>query len=88
VSDNIDDVVRAHEPFDRLTVLADEMLVDLPDDVKAIVMLTDDDKHGVAMAGWDDDTEALAHMFMHLQAIFKANGKTMSLMTEDGVMLG
>jgi len=82
----IDDLERAYEPMSRLTELTEKMMEDLPDDVKCIVMLTDDDKHGVGMSGWNDDMEAIVHMFLHLQAIMEANGKTMQLMTEDGVM--
>ena len=83
----IEDLTRSHEPTDRLTTLAGEMMEGLPDDVKAIVMLTDDEKHGVGMTGWDDDLEAVAHLFMHLKAMFAANGTTMSLMNEDGFLV-
>ena len=84
MSDNIEDITRGHVPSDRLTTMADEMAKDLPDDVQAIIMLTDKDMHGVGLFGWEDDLEAIAHMFMHLQAMFKANGSTMTLMTEEG----
>ncbi len=84
---DIEDLTRGHEPTDRLTTLADKMMADLPDDVKAIVMLTDDDMHGIGMTGWEEDLEAVAHMFMHLKAIMEANGTKMSLMTEDGAII-
>ena len=84
---DVEDLTRSHEPTDRLTTMAGEMCEDLPDDVKAIVMLTDDDKHGVALIGWDEDLDAIVHMFMHLKAIMQANGTKMSLMTEDGVII-
>lgn len=79
---------RTTEPHDRLTNLANDMLdaVDLGG-VKAIVLLTGDTMNGVGMSGWDDDTEAVAYMLIHLQAIMRVNGKELRVMTEDGVFL-
>lgn len=83
----IDNVQRDTEPFDRLTLIANEMVKDLPDDVKAVVLLTDDVMNGSCLAGWDSDTDATAHIFMTLRAVMKANGVEMSMMTEDGVII-
>lgn len=78
---------RELEPFDRLTHMANEMIEDLPEDVQAIVLLTDGDWNGGVLAGWETDIDAVAHMIQHLKAIFKTNGTTMSIMTEDGAIL-
>jgi len=83
----MDDVKREHEPFTRLTSLGNEMCAALPDDVKAIVLLTDKEMNGSTLANWDDDIEAVAHMFMHMKAIMKAAGKELKLITEEGVFL-
>lgn len=69
------------EPFDRLTRLCAEMTAvldekgDQVDDVKCIVFLNDDSKGGLQMWGYDDDTEAIADLFIHLKVMFEANGK-------------
>jgi hypothetical protein len=69
------------EPHDRLTRLCDAMTETLvaheeyADDVKCIVFLDDDERGGLVLHGYDDDTEALANLFMHLKAIFNAQGK-------------
>lgn len=77
-----DGVRRENEPFDRLTHLAAQMtaLLNGPEneDVRAIVMLDDPNYRGLTLHGWEDDTEAMAAMFMHLRAIFRANGKDLA----------
>lgn len=74
---------RSSEPHDRLTRICAEMTYALEqhpeysDDVKAIVMLQDNDRGGLQLHGYDDDTEALVDLFMHLKAIFASQGKTL-----------
>lgn len=73
------------EPHDRLTRLAAAMTDALdhhPEaagDEKAIVMLDDGRRGGIHMHGYDDDLDAVAALFTHLQAILEANGKTMQI---------
>ena len=88
-----DKPVRTHEPHDRLTRLTNVMVEALEqndeyeEDVKGIVMLSHGDRNGIALTGWEDDSEAMVYLFMHLRAIFEANGKELQLMTEDGVFI-
>jgi hypothetical protein len=72
---------RSDRPHDRLTQLCAEM-TDLLDakgaavaDVKAVIMLDDGERGGIVLHGYDDDTDAMVDLFVHLKAIFEANGK-------------
>lgn len=74
------------KPHDRLTGLANEVLDELwkregTEDVKAIVMLTDEEWNGIGLGGWEDDHEALAHMLVFMQGILEANGQRMEVIT-------
>lgn len=78
------DEKRTAEPHDRLTRLCAAMTDALdahPErgDEKCIVFLQSeaDKRGGLQMHGYDDDSEALADLFMHMRAIFAANGKTL-----------
>jgi hypothetical protein len=74
---------RSEQPHDRLTELCAVMTTALEGDplygegVKCIVFLQDGKRGGLQMHGYDDDAEAIADLFMHLKAIFEANGKTL-----------
>jgi hypothetical protein len=72
------------EPHDRLTRLCAAMTDALeahPErgDEKCIVFLQSeaDQRGGLQLHGYDDDAEALADLFMHLKAMFEAQGKTL-----------
>jgi hypothetical protein len=81
---------RTEDPHDRLTRIGDRMTDALKADPehqagdKAIVMLMNDgDGHGhggITLAGYDDDTSAMADLLIHLKAIFEANGKKFMIM--------
>lgn len=77
--DLIHSAVQGDEPMDRLTRLTVEMtkVLDEPEnaDIKAIVFLDDDQRGGIQIHGYEDYTEAMAYLFAHIQAVFKANGK-------------
>jgi hypothetical protein len=45
------------------------------EDVRAIIFLDAEDRGGIQLHGWEDETEAMAHLFAHLQAIFRATGR-------------
>lgn len=86
----MDDVRRQEgQPFDDLTGLANEMLKVVEDrpTVKSIVMLSDGGDNGIGISGWEDDVEAITHIFIHLQAMFRAVGKELRVMTPDGVFI-
>jgi hypothetical protein len=75
------------DPHDRLTALCAEMTAVLDAkgddvaDVKCVVFLQDGDRGGLQIHGYEGEseedvsTEALADLFLHLRAIFRANGK-------------
>ncbi len=76
------DVTRTEgRPPNRLGRIGDAMTKtfdahpELRGDDKCIVFLDANDQGGIVMSGWDDDTEAMAALFVHLQAIFRANGR-------------
>lgn len=78
------DVHRSEDgPVDRLTELCAVMTdaldaaLEAGEEPKCIVFLQDGQRGGLQMHGYDDDTEAIADLFMHLKAIFEANGKTL-----------
>jgi hypothetical protein len=74
------------QPHDRLTRLCDAMTGTLEQqaeytaDVKAVIMLDDGQRGGIVLHGYDDDTQAMVDLLMHLKAIFEANGKTLMIM--------
>jgi hypothetical protein len=71
---------QSDQPMDRLTELCAEMTVPLDrpgnEKIRAIVFLDDMDegRGGLQMFGWEDHTEAMAHLFVHMKAVFQANG--------------
>jgi len=87
--------IKKHVPIDRLTEMAGRMLDTLEKDdefnsnVKAIIMLTDDNTkmNGTAMGGWEDDIEPVAFLLETVRSIMKSNGTQMDLMfmNEDGM---
>jgi len=73
------------EPHDRLTGLCDVMTKALradpgcDDAVKCAVFLQDGDRGGLVLDGYENDVDAIADLFMHLKAIFEANGKKLMI---------
>ena len=78
-------------PFDRLTNLTVEMTkpLEAPEnsDVKGIVFLQDEHRGGIQMFGYEDATAAMVALFIHMKAIFEAQGKSFGIMNENGFML-
>lgn len=73
-----------NEPHDHLTRLADQMIEHLrtqpgTDEVKAIVILSDDEGGGIGLSGWEQDSAAVAHMLWVLTKIMEANGKRLDV---------
>jgi hypothetical protein len=78
------DVTRTEgQPHDRLTRLCAAMTAALESapeyapTVKCVVFLDDRDRAGLQTFGYEDDLDAAVNVFMHLRAIFEANGKTL-----------
>lgn len=73
------------EPHDRLTRICDAMTNTFeahPEHHtgdRCVVFLDSDSRGGLVMYGYDDDAEALANVFAHLRAVFRANGKELLL---------
>lgn len=83
------DTKRSYEPHDRLTHLANEMLEVLKEkdakDVRAIVMLNTDERGGIGLGNYEDEEAgAIADMFIHLKALFEAQGKTLMIAPLQG----
>ena len=84
------------QPHDRLTRICDRMTKTFdmhPEHLstdKCIVFLEDGKMGGLSLHGYDDDTEAMVDLLMHLKAMFAANGKRLDLMfmDEDGITRG
>lgn len=87
----VDDVHRTKQPHDRLTRLCDLMTRALradPEcdtDVRCVVFLTDGKRGGLVTDGYDEsdgaDLGALVDVVSHLQAIMRANGKDLQVIT-------
>lgn len=77
---------RTTEPHDRLTGLCDRMISVLDHDFdasgneKCIIFIEDEKRSGIVLHGYEDDTEAMIDLLIHLKSIFKANGKEMLIM--------
>jgi hypothetical protein len=71
------------EPHDKLTRLCAVMTAaleadpDYTDEIKCMVFLDDGKRGGLQLHNYNNDTEAMADLFVHLTAIFEANGKKM-----------
>jgi hypothetical protein len=46
---------------------------------KCIVFLQDGERAGLVLHGYEEDTEAMADLLIHLRAIFRANGKDLHI---------
>jgi hypothetical protein len=75
---------REGDPFDGPTAIADEMLeAGKRDGVRVIAFVTtlDEDgkpaRSGIGIGNYDDDNEAIVDLFIHLKALFEAQGKTL-----------
>ena len=73
------------EPHDRLTRICDKMTNTLrahpeaSDDVRCVVFLQDGERGGLVINGYDDDSDAVVDVLMHLRAILRANGKDLTI---------
>ena len=79
------------EPTDRLTRLCDAMTEALdahPEkgDAKCVVFLDSDSEQrgGIQTHGYEDPTDAIVNLFIHLRAMFQARGGDLSFMPMPG----
>jgi hypothetical protein len=69
------------EPHDRLTRICNVMSTAFEkhpehrESDRCVIFLNSESRGGLVMVGYDDDAEALANVFGHLRAVFRANGK-------------
>lgn len=76
---------RTRKPHDRLTRICDvavDAIVDHPEnrkDVRAIILLSDEDGGGLVFHGYEDDLDGVVDLIVHLKAILAANGKQMQI---------
>ena len=87
----VEDIREEKEPFDRLTHLCDKMQEAISgpenDDVRGIIFLADAEKGGIVLMGYDDTTQGIGDLLVHLKALFNSQGKGFGVMTDQGVML-
>jgi hypothetical protein len=73
------------KPHNRLTRICEAMTdamdahPEVQESDKAIVFLDDGRHGGIVLHGYNDDTDAMADLLMHLTALFKANGKELRI---------
>jgi hypothetical protein len=76
---------RSEEPHDRLTRLCEAMTdaleahPEMSDEVKCVVFLQDGERGGLQLHRYDDDSDAIVDVLMHLRAIFAANGQRLEV---------
>lgn len=74
-----EEVRTSDQPMDRLTELCAQMtaVLDTPEnsDVRALVFLSDSKHGGIVAHGYEDQSEAMAELFVHMQAVFRSVGK-------------
>lgn len=76
------------EPHNRQTRLADaalDALKEHPDyEEERLIVFLDGEKTGaIGIAGYEDELEPLVNLFMHLRAMFAAQGKELALFGMD-----
>jgi hypothetical protein len=81
---------RSEEPHDKLTRLCAQMTAVLDHSpqakgVKCIVFLDDGERGGLQLHGYEDDMEAMVDLFIHMKAIFEANGKQLAFAPMPGM---
>jgi hypothetical protein len=70
------------EPHDELTGIGAELLelfeaMPASKGRRIVLFIEDDERCATVLGGWDADMDAIAAVFAHLAAVFKANGKTL-----------
>jgi hypothetical protein len=73
---------RTEEPHDRLTRLCQRVLELLEaepeyDGERCVIFISGEGNGGLMMHGYENDSEAVADVLIHLKAIMAANGRQM-----------
>jgi len=74
---------RSCKPHDRITYICDMLLHHFDADPRKLdedricIFITGEEKSGLVMSGYEDDTEAITDILGHLKVIFEANGKSL-----------
>ena len=82
---------RTDEPHDRLTRMCEVMTEAFDADPehrdgdKCIVFLDDGNWGGIQMHGYDDYADGMADLMRHVEAMFKANGLTMTFVPVETI---
>jgi hypothetical protein len=76
------------QPHDRLTrlcaVMTDALDADRErGDEKAVVFLQDGRQSGLQMHGYENDSDALVDVLMHLRAILRSKGNDLRVIVQD-----
>jgi hypothetical protein len=77
-------LTKSEEPHDRLTLIGDAVIGFVHenpdhDDVKLIVLLEDDKEYGIALNGYQEVTDAVVTLVLHLRAMLRSIGKDVVL---------
>lgn len=82
---------RSVEPHDRLThigaVMTDalEAHPEYREADRCVIFLSDGERAGMILNGYgDDDRQAMADVFVHMAAVFEANGMTLKMIPLRG----
>jgi hypothetical protein len=81
------------QPHDRLTRICDGMIKTFEahpehhQDDKCIIFLDSERRGGLVLSGYEDHAEAMVNLFMHMRAVFRANGQDLDIISldDDGV---
>ena len=82
------DEKKTKEPHDRLTRMCDRVSDQFENDPEwqegdnLIIFIdsTVERRGGFVISGWESESEAIMHIFMHLRALFRANGGDLQML--------
>lgn len=64
-----------------------DRIAEMSPDVRGIIFLGTSEKGGIQSFGYENTTEALADLMIHLQAMFESMGTRFGVMTDKGLMM-
>jgi hypothetical protein len=79
-------IERSVKPDSPLAAIGNAMLeaaekIDPSDDLRAVVLLRKGTSWSSCLGGYEKDTDAVADLLVHVEAILRANGKRMEIVT-------
>jgi ABC-type hemin transport system substrate-binding protein len=75
------------DPHDRLTRICNAMTAAMDSHPeqrasdRCIIFLSDDERGGLVISGYDSDAEAMTELFGHIAAVFETHGKKLVITT-------